>query len=107
MGFGADAAPYGSSSTSSAPRVLTIRQRLPEQMILRRGCEDRIALATIASIEFRLSKQCTDFWLAASRKKRQSVKRTRQRALLDELGTALTEPAGQLHAWIAVGANKA
>lgn len=95
------------AAAPGAPRFLTIRQRFPEQMILRRCRKDRIALAAIAAIEFRLSEQCTDLWLAAGRKKSQSIKRACERALLDELGAALTEPAGQLHAWIVVGAHKA
>jgi hypothetical protein len=103
MGFGADAAPL-ESIQRPAPRFLTIRQCFPEHTSAR---PQGFALAAINAIEFRLSEQCADFWLAAGGKKSQSIKRTRQRALLDELGAALTEPAGQLHAWIVVGAHKA
>ena len=83
------------------------RQRLPEQMILRRRRQDCITLAAKASIEFGLREQRADLRLAAGGEQCQSVERTGQRALLDEFGAALAEPAGQLQSRIIVRAHEA
>ena len=76
-------------------------------MTFRRRRRNRIALAAIAAIKFHLSEQCGDFWLAVGGKEESTGRaHTPACALLDELGAALTEPAGQLHARIVVGAQK-
>src|SRR5262245_46980527 len=106
MGFGRRVTRRRCRSAPSASRFCTIRQRFPEQMILRRSRKDRIALAAITAIEFHLSKQGADFWLTAGGNE-ESIGRAHTPGLLDELGAALTEPAGQLHARIVVGAHKA
>jgi hypothetical protein len=62
-------------------------------MIFGRGGQDRIALATIAAIEFSLGEQGAQLGLAARRKESQTIERAGQRALLDEFRAALTEPA--------------
>ena len=64
-------------------------------------------MATITAIEFGLSEQGAKLGLAARGKERQSVKRARQGALLDEFRAALAEPAGQLQTRIVIGAHKA
>ena len=88
-------------------RRANVAQRPARRASCRFASAFQSTLAAIAAIEFRLREQHTDFGFTAGGKQSQPVNRTRQWALLDELGAALTEPAEQLHARIVVGAHEA
>ena len=75
-------------------------------MIFGRRGQNCVALAAIAAIEFGPREQRADPWLATGSEQRQSIERTRQRALFDEFGPSLTKPAGYLQSWIAIGAHE-
>lgn len=52
-----------------------------------------------------MRKQGVYFRLAAGEEQRQSVERTGERRAFDEVGAALTAPAGQLQQWIVICAR--
>src|SRR5581483_5574133 len=93
-------------SAADAARRGAVGERLPQQLIFRRGREDRVVLTAEAALELGLGEQSADFGLAARCKQRQPVERAGKGCGLNEFA-ALTEPTGDLQQRIVMGAHKA
>jgi len=83
-----------------------INGRCTAALYLGVDARNRVALTAVASIEFGLRKQGVYFRLAAGEEQHELVERTGERRAFDEVGAALTEPAGQLQQWIVICAHE-